>query len=75
MAGYQLRDFTFTPTDDGGVEIVVRTNDSHGARIVRAIHLAEEELYEMLAAIGLSADEVEDELDGDQEPDDDEDEF
>lgn len=72
MAGYHLRDFTFTPTNDGGVEIVVRTTDSHGAKIVRALHLEEEEMYEMLAAVGLSADEVEDDLDADQEPDDDE---
>ena len=59
MAGYHLRDFTFAPTDDGGLEIMVRTRDSHGANIVRAIHLDEDELYEMLAACGLSADEIE----------------
>lgn len=80
MAGYQLRDFSFAATDEGGLEIIVRSHDSHGAKIIRALHMSEEELYEMLAAVGLSADEVEeeldeedlDEIDGDQEPDDDE---
>lgn len=63
MTGYHVRDFTFTPTNDDGLEIVVRTKDSHGAPIIRALHMTEEELFEMLATCGLSADEVEDDDD------------
>ena len=68
MASYRLRGFTFTPTQNGGLVIDA---DAH------SLHLAEDELYELLAAVGLSADSVEDDLealdlDGDQEPDDDE---
>jgi hypothetical protein len=69
MAGYHLRDFTFTPTDSGGMEITVRTKDSHDSTIIRALHLTEDELYELLAAIGLSADAVEDDEDADEEGD------
>lgn len=51
MAGYRLRGFTFTPTQHGGLVIDA---DAH------SLHLAEDELYELLAAVGLSADSVED---------------
>jgi hypothetical protein len=69
MATYKLRDFTFVPTDTGGLEITVRTKDSHDATIIRALHLTEDELYELLAAIGLSA-EGADEWDEDDDVDD-----
>lgn len=51
MAGYRLRGFTFTPTEYGGLVIDATAH---------SLHLNEEELFEMLAACGLSADSVED---------------
>ena len=51
MARYRLRGFTFTPTEQGGLVIDAEQH---------SLHLGEEELFELLAAIGLSADQVED---------------
>jgi hypothetical protein len=52
MASYKLRGFTFTPSEGGGLVIDA---DAH------SLHLAEDELFELLAAVGLSADSVEEE--------------
>jgi len=63
MAGYRLRGFTFTPTEYGGLVIDATAH---------SLHLSDDELFEMLAACGLSADSVEDEieaLDVNVEPD------
>lgn len=49
MAGYRLRGFTFTPTGHGGLVIDATAH---------SLHLSDEELFEMLAACGLSADSV-----------------
>lgn len=50
MARYRLRGFTFTPTEQGGLVIDAEQH---------SLHLGEDELFELLAAIGLSADQVE----------------
>lgn len=52
MAGYRLRGFTFTPTEHGGLVIDATAH---------SLHLTDEELFEMLAVCGLSADSVEEE--------------
>ncbi len=53
MPRYRLRGFTFTPTESGGLVIDAEQH---------SLHLNDEELFEMLAACGLSADSVEDEV-------------
>jgi hypothetical protein len=50
MAGYRLRGFTFTPTEYGGLVIDATAH---------SLHLSDDELFEMLAVCGLSADSVE----------------
>jgi len=53
MARYYLKDFVFSPTESGGLEIFVGPEAKH------TLHMSEEELFEMLAAVGLSADSAE----------------
>lgn len=50
MARYVLDDYIFSPTETGGLEIFVGPNAPH------ALHMSEEELFEMLSTVGLTAD-------------------
>ncbi len=62
--GFFVRGFGFTSRHDGGIDIVVRASDSSHSPIVRRLHMSEEELYEMLALLGVSAADVPDDLSG-----------
>jgi hypothetical protein len=62
--GFFVRGFGFTGRPEGGIDIVVRATDSSHSPITRRLHMSEEELYEMLALLGISADEVPDDLSG-----------
>ncbi len=59
--GFQVKGFEFRSTESGGLEIVVRAGENHHSPVVRSLHLSEEELFEMLAFLGLSADGVDEE--------------
>ncbi len=54
MASFRLKNFTFTPDDEGGVDIT-----AHAGTHIARLHVTEEELFELLGFLGLSADEVE----------------
>jgi len=56
--GFFVRGFGFTSRPEGGIDIVVRATDSSHSPITRRLHMSEEELYEMLALLGISADDV-----------------
>jgi len=58
--GFFVRGFGFTGRD-GGLDIVVRGTDSAHSPIIRKLHMTEDELYEMLALLGISAETVDDE--------------
>lgn len=62
--GFFVRGFGFTARPEGGIDIVVRATDSSHSPITRRLHMSEEELYEMLALLGIGADEVPDDLSG-----------
>lgn len=66
--GYFVRGFSFTNGHEGGLDIVVRGTDSSHSPIIRKLHMTDEELYEMLALLGISAEDVEDEF-GEREAD------
>jgi len=65
--GFFVRGFGFTGRAEGGIDIVVRATDSSHSPITRRLHMSEEELYEMLALLGISADEVDGTLEVDTE--------
>jgi hypothetical protein len=56
--GYFVRGFGFANGHDGGLDIVVRGTDSSHSPIIRKLHMTDEELYEMLALLGISAEDV-----------------
>jgi hypothetical protein len=60
--GFFVRGFGFTGRPEGGIDIVVRATDSSHSPITRRLHMSEEELYEMLALLEISADEAPDDL-------------
>lgn len=60
--GFFVRGFGFTGRPEGGIDIVVRATDSSHSPIVRKLHMSEEELYEMLALLGVGADDVDDSI-------------
>lgn len=71
--GFFVRGFGFSGTESGGLDIVVRGTDSSHSPVIRKLHMTEDELYEMLALLGISAEVLEpdnDALDLDVEPDD-----
>lgn len=55
--GFFVRGFGFTARQDGGIDIIVRATDSSHSPIVRKLHMGEEELYEMLALLGIGEEE------------------
>lgn len=58
--GFFVRGFGFTARPEGGIDIVVRATDSSHSPITRRLHMSEEELYEMLALLGIGAEDVDD---------------
>jgi hypothetical protein len=56
--GFFLRGFGFATHEGGGIDVVVRATDSPHSPIIRRLHMSEEELYEMLALLGISAETV-----------------
>lgn len=56
--GFFVRGFGFTAGHDGGIDITVRGTDSSHSPIIRKLHMSEAELYEMLALLGVSAEDV-----------------
>lgn len=59
--GFFVRGFGFTSHDSGGLDIVVRATDSSHSPIIRKLHMSESELFEMLALLGIGAEEVDNE--------------
>jgi len=53
--GFFVRGFGFTASQTGGLDVVVRATDSSHSPIIRKLHMTEDELYEMLALLGISA--------------------
>lgn len=56
--GFFVRGFGFTAGHEGGIDVVVRATDSSHSPIIRRLHMSEAELYEMLALLGVSAENV-----------------
>lgn len=54
--GFFLKGFGFTAKPEGGIDIVVRGTDSSHSPIIRRLSMSEDELYEMLAILGVGAD-------------------
>jgi hypothetical protein len=59
--GFFVRGFGFS-SKDGGLDITVRTTDSSHSPIMRRLHMTEEELFEMLALLGIGAENLDDTL-------------
>lgn len=53
----KIKNFTFTPGSTGGLDIVVRQHDAENSPVIASLHTSEEDLYALLATLGLSADE------------------
>ncbi len=55
----KLKNFTFSRGPSGGLDIIVRQN-ADDSPVIASLHTTEDALYELLASLGLSADEEDD---------------
>lgn len=53
----KIKNFTFTPGSTGGLDIVVRQHDAENSPVIASLHTSEDDLYALLASLGLSADD------------------
>lgn len=52
----KLKNFTFSRGPSGGLDIIVRQN-ADDSQVVASLHTSEDALYELLAYLGLAAEE------------------
>jgi len=66
----KIKNFTFSRGPSGGLDIIVRQDGAENAQVISSLHTNEDDLYALLAALDLAADEEDFVFPGDVEEQD-----